>query len=119
MADQSSAKAQLPDLVVRALEVLADLTAERFAARLGLNLGREYTSKNPPPDMSRRAFHDRCKRLAEAGVEGVRKRGRQWVAPRELIDELPVRRRAPVKLLSGPWSPQAALEAAGVRPQRK
>jgi hypothetical protein len=112
-------KSDLPEALVRALHVLADLVAERCVVRLGAVRGAEYTSKNLPPGMSRRAFNDRCKRLADLGDARVKRRGRQWVATREAIDEKPARRRAPMKMFEGPWSPQAALEAAGVRAQRK
>jgi hypothetical protein len=101
------------------LDVMADLVAERCAARLGSIAPTEYTSSSPPPGMSRRTFNDRCKQLADRSDARVRKPGRQWVASREAIDEKPVRRRVPVTVVQGPWSPQAALEAAGVRAQRK
>lgn len=120
MSDQSAARGEIPGALARILEVLADLVAERCAARLGaVSSASEYTSKNLPPGMSRRAFNDRCKRLADLGDARVRRRGRQWVATRESIDEMPARRRAPMKVFEGPWSPQAALEAAGVRAQGK
>jgi hypothetical protein len=102
----------------RLLDVLADAIAERCAARIGCVAAREYTTKSLPPGMSRRAFNDRCKGLADAGDTRVHKRGRQWVASREAIDEKSPRRRAPNKVFDGPWSPEDALEAAGVRPQR-
>jgi hypothetical protein len=78
----------------------------------------EYTSSSLPAGMRRRTFNNVCKRLADAGDDRVCKRGRQWVAKRDAIDEKPPRTRVMAKVFDGPWSPLAALEAAGVRPQR-
>lgn len=119
MPDEPAVKSDLPDALAHVLHVLADLVAERCVVRLGAVRSDEYTSKSPPAGMSRRTFNERCKVLADAGDSRVRRRGRQWVATRDAIDEKPARRRPPAKVLDGPWSPQAALDAAGVRAQRK
>jgi hypothetical protein len=119
VVDATDSKGDVPDVLARILEVFADLIAKRCAALLGAVSASEYTSKNLPGGMSRRTFNDRCKRLADLGDRRVRRRGRQWVAARDAIDETPARRRAPAKVFGGPCSPQAALEAAGVRAQRK
>lgn len=102
------------------LDAFADMVAERCIARLGgSSSSSEYTSKNLPPGMSRPTFNRRCRQLADDGDKRVRRRGRDWVASRDAIDERPARRRVPPKVFEGPWSPHAALEAAGIRAQRK
>jgi hypothetical protein len=120
MREESGPNTDLTATLERLVDSLPDLLAKRMAERLGGGLlSAEYTTRSLPPGMSRRTFVDNCKHLAGAGDKRVWRRGRLWVAKREAIDEQPARRRAPVQAFGGPWSPQEALEAAGVRAQRK
>jgi hypothetical protein len=111
-----------PSAAAVALAVAVDNLLAAHLARVHVVDGGtsvEYTSKRLPLGMSRRAFNHRCKQLAELGDGRVCRRGRQWVATRDAIDEKPARRRSPVKVFAGAWSPHGALEAAGIRAQRK
>jgi hypothetical protein len=75
-----------------------------------------YTTRSPPPGMSRRRFNELCRTLHEHGDGRVQKFGRVWSAPRSAFSLPPVRESAPVA--DTPWTPEAALKAAGIRPQR-
>lgn len=118
MADRPGMKGDVSGALALVLEDLADLVAERCAARLGVVAAPEYTSKHLPAGMSRRRFNDTCRRLAAQGDPRVKRRGRLWVAERTAIDEVPTRGARRANVVAGPWSPRAALTAAGVRPQR-
>lgn len=118
-----SSPAAKPSPVALALAMaLENMLAQHFArVPSDLAAGRaEYTTVNLPPGMSKRSFHDRCKRLADCGDPRVRKRGRKWAASRDAIDDVPERRRAvTANVYNGPWSEQSALDIAGIRPQRR
>lgn len=89
-----------------------------------------YSSIDLPPGMSRPRFARLCRELARGGIEGVRRSGRVWVAPRALFEsrEPLARRRVreathdPRQLTlltkndaAQPWSPEVALREAGAR----
>lgn len=90
---------------------------ERIETLLGAVPGRTlYTTKSPPPGMSRRRFNEVCRELFARGDRRVSKVGRGWTAERGAID---VHARAESKVVRlEPWSPEGALAAAGLRPQR-
>ncbi len=79
---------------------------------------RDYTSKSPPPTMTRDHFNALCRRLHAGGDKRVRKVGRSWVASCDAFDVAPRRRRRAVTTAEGQWSPDDALEQAGIRSQR-
>ena len=91
---------------------------ERIEALLATSTANEaFTTKNPPPGMSRRRFNEVCRSLYERGDERVRKFGRCWSAEPEVLAPAPAKSIAPVTSKS-PWSPESALAAAGICPQR-
>jgi hypothetical protein len=91
---------------------------ERIEALLAAPSANDgYTTKHPPPGMSRRRFNEICRALHDQGDARVRKFGRVWCADRAVVEaERPAPR--PVALPSAPWTPESALAAAGIRPQR-
>jgi hypothetical protein len=91
---------------------------ERIEALLAVPSANDgYTTKHPPPGMSRRRFNEICRTRHERGDARVRKFGRVWCADRAVLEgEHPAPR--PVALPSAPWTPESALAAAGIRPQR-
>jgi hypothetical protein len=85
-----------------------------------------YTSEDRPSRMSRRRFARRCRDLSRAGVDGVHRNGRIWVAQRSLFDErasIPNDRPAPpaapsmskVTTGSRAWSAAEALRQVGAQ----
>lgn len=110
-ATRAGLAAQLRDVDSRIECVLLEL-----AARDTTTCASEavVTARNPPPGVSRRAFNDRCRKLARSGDPRVRKIARVWSAPiAALLDE---RRRGPEGLTElGSWTPSAAISRAGGR----
>lgn len=101
LASATTAHNAIHALLDELTNVLADIVAERCMIRVGPGTtSDEYTSKSPPPGMSRRAFNGCCRRLAAAGDRRVWRRGRMWVAKREAIDER-ARRHATAKIVKG------------------
>jgi hypothetical protein len=86
------------------------------ALLLGAPLSAPYTTKCPPPSMSRRRFNEVCRELFARGDERVTKLGRGWTADREAIEVKPQSQAVRV-VRAEAWSPEAALAAAGLRPQ--
>lgn len=76
-----------------------------------------FTTKTPPPGMSRRRFNAICRLLHQDGDGRVRKFGRVWTAPREAIEGASPEDDGEVPDAE-PWTPENALAAAGIRPQR-
>lgn len=64
LANGTTTHKAVETLLDELVNALADMVAERCVARGGAGAtSDEYTSKNLPPDMSRRAFNERCRRL--------------------------------------------------------
>ncbi len=90
---------------------------ERIESLLSTSSANDgYTTRSPPPGMSRRRFNEVCRTLYESGDGRVQKFGRVWSAARDAFSLPPARESAPVA--DTPWTPEAALKAAGIRAQR-
>ncbi len=106
------------------LDTVLDLLAARVAEKIGSvqgagSSGARYTSKAPPPGMSRKRFNEVCRELRERGDARVHKVGRVWIAAAEAFENR--RAKAGARALEAPetWSPEAALESAGIRSTRR
>ena len=107
-----------PVAIANPFELILERLEKIEALLAGPSANDDCTTKHPPPGMSRRRFNEICRALHDRGDARVRKFGRVWSADREVLEsERPVPR--PVVVSSAPWTPEAALAAAGVRPQRR
>jgi hypothetical protein len=87
-----------------------------------------WTSVRLPPGRSRRWFAEFCLAQYRQDEPRVRKLGRVWECERSLLEEaLPPRRRGPAVANNDdeaanddePWSPERALEEAGLLPRKR
>ena len=105
------------------LDVVLDLLATRIAEKVASARNDEagggaiYTSKSPPPCMTRKWFNEVCRQRFAQGDKSIRKVGRIWVAPAEAFEKR-ARLASPAKGHGGVWSAAAALESVDVRPTR-
>lgn len=116
---KSSSSMKQPFVVMateEAFERFATRVAEKvIAAQSGGTVrGTVYTSKAPPPGMTRKWFNALCCQKVALGDTSIHKVGRVWVAPAEAFEK----RTRGMARDSGPtaeWSPEAGLESVGVR----
>lgn len=105
------------------LDVLVEKLASRIVAKLvsaqrGVATeGVTYTSKAPPPGMSRKRFNEVCRERVGQGDKSIRKVGRVWVAPAAAFEKRP-RLALPKERLGAAWTPEDVLASVGVRPTR-
>lgn len=120
---KSASSTQTPIVVMateEAFERLATRIAEKVIAAQsggGTARGPIFTSKAPPPGMTRKWFNELCRQKVAKGDTSIHKVGRVWVAPAEAFE----RRTRGVARDSGStevWSAEAVLESVGVRPTR-
>ena len=95
------------------LDQLADLVAERVAARLGSARPAVYSSTNLPPGITRRTFNARCKSIPEATRDG-----KVWRCPVDAYERH--LSRPATEAPKPPVRPDtiALLSSAGVRVRR-
>lgn len=98
------------------VEALATRIATKLASAQNGGAGAVsiYTSKSPPPGMSRKRFNELCRQRSSRGDTSFRKIGRVWVAPATAFEKYALR-AAPAAGPAEPWSPAGTLESAGVR----
>jgi len=118
-----AASSSLPSIVLVASKEAVELLATHIAAIViaaqkdGVSAGSVYTSKAPPPGMTRKRFNDLCRQRGAQGDASIRKVGRVWVAPASVFEK--PARLAPARTRAGePWSAEAILESVGVRSTR-
>ena len=95
------------------LDQLADMVAERVAAKLGTARPATYSSTNLPPGITRRTFNARCKTIPEATRDG-----KVWRCPVDAYERALHKPAPVVQLHRDKPDTIALLAASGVRVRR-
>src|SRR5438046_3718339 len=105
--------------LMREIDALIETKVRESLARIASShLPTHFTSSphgEPPPGKTRRWLREHAPEIL-----GASKVGQSWVISREDFERWAARQRPrrASRPVAGPWSPSAALEAAGVRPSQ-